>query len=64
MLWHFECLCCFPAGANGSGKSTLTHILTGLIGPTHGDAFLFGYSVAGEVAQLRTSIGLCSQVRD
>ena len=48
-------------GANGSGKSTLTHILCGLISPTHGDAFLFGHSVAKEVSVLRTSIGLCSR---
>jgi ribosome-dependent ATPase len=49
-------------GSNGCGKTTTMKMLTGLLPPTHGEAFLFGGSVeAGSIA-LRKRIGYMSQM--
>ena len=44
-------------GPNGAGKSTTMKILTGLIKPTNGEAFIFGYDVIKEPKQALSKIG-------
>jgi ABC-type multidrug transport system ATPase subunit len=54
-----ECLALL--GHNGAGKTTLMNILTGLMKPSHGDAFIFGKSVQREMTSIRTILGVCPQ---
>jgi len=44
-------------GPNGAGKTTLTKILSGLILPTQGKAYLNGYDVAKDGKQVRNVVG-------
>jgi ABC-type multidrug transport system ATPase subunit len=48
-------------GQNGAGKTTLVNVMSGLIAPTHGEAFLFGKSVRNEKSILRDITGTCPQ---
>lgn len=48
-------------GQNGAGKSTIVNILSGLMSPSHGNAFLFGHSITTEVNAVQSIIGVCSQ---
>ncbi|CEG37378.1 atp-binding cassette superfamily [Plasmopara halstedii] len=48
-------------GHNGAGKTTILSMLTGLIEPTSGDAFLYGCSIKHEFEKLRRMIGICPQ---
>lgn len=44
-------------GPNGAGKSTTMMILSTLLEPTEGEAFVCGYDVRKEPAEVRQSLG-------
>ncbi|XP_066131310.1 phospholipid-transporting ATPase ABCA3 [Saccopteryx bilineata] len=48
-------------GHNGAGKTTTLSILTGLFPPTSGRAYINGYEISQDMAQIRRSLGLCPQ---
>lgn len=56
---HQQCSCVL--GQNGAGKSTLCNVLTGLLTPTHGEAFVHGHDVRVEIAAVRSLMGICPQ---
>jgi len=48
-------------GSNGAGKSTLIRILTTLLSPTSGQAFVDNYDVTKDPEKIREIIGVCAQ---
>jgi ABC-2 type transport system ATP-binding protein len=48
-------------GPNGAGKTTTVNILCGLLKPTRGSAFVGGYDVQRENAEIKSLIGVCPQ---
>ncbi len=48
-------------GPNGAGKTTTISMLTGLISPTGGDAYINGFSVCNEVNSVKKVIGVVPQ---
>lgn len=48
-------------GSNGCGKTTTMKMLTGLLHPTHGEAYIFGGSVEAGSIKLKKRIGYMSQ---
>lgn len=48
-------------GSNGAGKSTLIRILTTLLSPTSGHAYVNNYDVTKDPEAIRTLIGVCAQ---
>ncbi|CAK6444803.1 unnamed protein product [Pipistrellus nathusii] len=48
-------------GHNGAGKTTTLSMLTGLFPPTSGRAYINGYDISQDMAQIRKSLGLCPQ---
>lgn len=48
-------------GANGAGKTTALKMLTGLLQPTSGQAFVTGKDVYTETEQIKKNIGYMSQ---
>ncbi len=49
-------------GSNGCGKTTTMKMLTGLLPPTHGEAYLFGKPIEAGSIELRKRIGYMSQM--
>ncbi len=47
-------------GPNGAGKTTLIKILTTLLAPSHGEAFVAGYNVAQQPDMVRPRINMVS----
>src|SRR5262249_11789498 len=52
---------CALLGPNGAGKTTMVRILTTLLAPDAGRAWVAGYDVAREAEQVRSRIGLAGQ---
>jgi ABC-2 type transport system ATP-binding protein len=48
-------------GPNGAGKSTTISILSGLLAPTQGEAFIMGHSVRNEVEAAKACLGVVPQ---
>jgi ABC-2 type transport system ATP-binding protein len=48
-------------GPNGAGKSTTISMLSGLLSPTEGDAFIMGYSVTNQAKAAKESLGVVPQ---
>ena len=48
-------------GPNGAGKSTTISILSGLIAPTSGTAFIQGKNILSDMALIRENLGICPQ---
>ncbi|KAI8469139.1 MAG: hypothetical protein J3K34DRAFT_522412 [Monoraphidium minutum] len=48
-------------GRNGAGKTTAIHILTGMLQPSGGRAWVDGLDVSKEMAAVRRSLGVCPQ---
>jgi ABC-2 type transport system ATP-binding protein len=48
-------------GANGAGKTTAMRMLTGLLNPTSGSAFVAGYNIATDPESVKRNIGYMSQ---
>jgi ABC-type multidrug transport system ATPase subunit len=48
-------------GHNGAGKSTTISMMTGLLGPTAGDARVLGYSITTGMHQIKKRMGVCPQ---
>jgi ABC-2 type transport system ATP-binding protein len=48
-------------GPNGAGKSTIISMLSGLLAPTDGDAFIMGHSITKEPEVAKSSLGVVPQ---
>ena len=48
-------------GHNGAGKTTTMSMLTGLIRPSTGTAYIEGFDIRNEMGRIRRSLGLCPQ---
>jgi len=46
-------------GHNGAGKTTTLNMLVGMLKPTDGNAYMLGYDIATNMAEIRKKIGIC-----
>ena len=53
--------CLALLGHNGAGKSTLINMLSGLLTPTSGAAFVLGHSLTANPQAIQQSLGTCPQ---
>jgi ATP-binding cassette subfamily A (ABC1) protein 3 len=48
-------------GHNGAGKTTVLNMITGILKPTRGNAFIYGNNLVTDIDAVRQSLGLCQQ---
>jgi ABC-2 type transport system ATP-binding protein len=48
-------------GPDGAGKTTIMRLLSAILGPTSGDAWIAGHSIHGEEERIKEKIGYMSQ---
>ena len=48
-------------GPTGAGKTTLLFMITGIFGPTGGNAFVGGYSIKNQIDKVHLEMGVCPQ---
>ncbi|XP_031797991.1 ATP-binding cassette sub-family A member 3 isoform X3 [Sarcophilus harrisii] len=48
-------------GHNGAGKTTILSMLTGMLPPTSGEAYICGYEISKSIVQVRESMSFCPQ---
>ncbi|KAL7750956.1 hypothetical protein RI367_003536 [Sorochytrium milnesiophthora] len=53
--------CLALLGHNGAGKSTLINMLSGLLSPTSGNAYVFGHALTGGASPIQRVLGTCPQ---
>ena len=46
-------------GHNGAGKTTAIYMLTGVLSPSYGDAYMYGNSINNEIDKVQKNLGLC-----
>jgi len=46
-------------GHNGAGKTTAIYMLTGVLSPSGGDAFMYGNSIKNDIDKVQKNLGLC-----
>lgn len=46
-------------GHNGAGKTTAIYMLTGVLSPSGGDAYMYGNSITNDLDAIQKNLGLC-----
>jgi len=47
-------------GHNGAGKTTTIQMMTGMLQPTNGEAYVYGYNMFGQdMGTIRKYMGVC-----
>jgi len=46
-------------GHNGAGKTTAIYMLTGVLSPSGGDAYMYGNSIKNDLDKVQKNLGLC-----
>ena len=48
-------------GPNGAGKTTLISMLTGMVTPNYGNAWIGGYDINSNISKAQLEMGVCPQ---